>query len=132
MLGIHPQALLLRAQRAELISNNIANADTPGYKARDIDFQSVLESQTARQTNAPRSLSTAGLRQTHPDHLSASVTTTNNETLYRTPTMPSLDGNSVDVQMEQTAFAENTIQYLASLRFVNGKIKGMMSAIKGE
>ena len=116
----------------EILSNNIANADTPGFKARDIDFQSVLQAQTQSPANSSRSYATSGMRQTHPDHLAATVSSADMIRLYRTPMMPSLDGNSVDVQIEQTAFAENTIQYLASLRFLNGKIKGMMSAIKGE
>lgn len=128
-LGIHPEALRLRAKRAELIANNIANADTPGFKARDIDFQSVLASRTGDR------FSTSGVRRTDEQHMSLqNLQSTNgtHATLYRTALMPSLDGNSVDVQMEQTAFAQNSIQYLASLRFLNGRIQGMMSAIKGE
>ena len=111
-----------------MIANNIANADTPGFKARDIDFQSVLKNQTG--TN--QSLATAGLKRTDAKHLAPSVSFSGVETMYRTAMMPSLDGNSVDVQIEQTEFAQNSIQYQASLRFLNGKIKGMMSAIKGE
>ena len=129
MLGIHPQALALRGERANLLANNIANADTPGFKARDIDFKSVL----AAQQNQNVYSTNTRLNASNPKHLAGSQEALHGEDLkYRTPLMPSLDGNSVDIQLEQTEFAQNSLQFMASLRFVNGKFQGMMSAIKGE
>lgn len=123
--GPHPLALSLRAQRAELLASNLANADTPGYKARDIDFESVLR----------QSLGTAegvSLKTTDARHLGNAGVNGAAEPLYRTPSAPSLDGNTVETHEEQAAFADNSVAYEASLRFVNGKISGLMSAIRGE
>lgn len=127
-LGVHPAALKLRAQRTEVLSNNIANADTPNFKARDIDFKTALAEQTRTAGNDP-----AALRTTSTRHIgSPGAGGGQPELLYRTPEMPSLDGNTVDGHVEQAEFANNTLQFMASLRFVNGKFKGMMTAIKGE
>lgn len=123
---MHPNALLLRAQRSEMLAANIANADTPGYKARDINFQEVLAQQTASHNQA------GAMRKSDPRHLDGVAPQVFNTEQYRVPLMPSLDGNTVDVQLEQTEFAENSVQFQASLRFVNSRIKGMMTAIKGE
>ncbi len=127
-LGVHANALMLRAERTEVLARNIANADTPGYKARDIDFHAVLAAQTkAAQAN------TANVETTHSRHLSTEIGSLSEADLqYRMPLMPTLDGNTVEAQVEQAAFAENSLQYMASLRFVNGKFSGMMTAIKGE
>ncbi len=127
-LGVHPQAVQLRAQRSELLAANIANADTPGFKARDVDFRSIL----AEQTDASGNTFSTRLQKSNPNHLDASHQAGRAEALYRVPLMPSLDGNSVDVQLEQTEFAENSVQFLAGLRFLNGRIQGMLTAIKGE
>jgi flagellar basal-body rod protein FlgB len=123
-LGIHEQALKLRVRRAEILASNIANADTPGYKARDFDFhklmqQSIPQTETLQVTNRRHIGTNSGL-------VSAS------EVYYRIPTQPSLDGNSVDSQLEHTAYAENALEYQASLRFLSGNIKKLMLAIKGQ
>lgn len=121
----HDEALVLRAQRASVLASNLANADTPHYKARDLDFQAVL-SQQAKGAGL-------GLQRTHAGHLPlvdnplAQV-----RQAYRVPTHPALDGNTVDAQQEQARFTENAVQYQATLTFLNGRISGLMGAIKGE
>ncbi|MFP4079843.1 MAG: flagellar basal body rod protein FlgB [Ectothiorhodospira sp.] len=122
-LGIHEQALQVRARRMELLSSNIANADTPHYKARDLDFRQALEE---ADTSGAVSLHT-----THATHIPASGKGQAGETLYRVPTQPSLDGNTVDPQLEQAAFAENSVQYQASLDFLGDKFVGLKNALKG-
>lgn len=128
-LGPHAQALQLRAQRTEVLAQNIANADTPGYLARDMDFSKVLARQLENTSGAG-----GGVRTTHARHISEghSGSSTAESLKYRMPLMPSFDGNTVDVQTEQAQFAENNLQFQASLRFLDGKFKGLMSAIKGE
>ena len=127
-LGIHPQALLLRARRAEVLAANLANSDTPNYKARDIDFRAALAGAQA----AP---GTAGLRLvgTDPAHQQADgMLAAGGELLYRTPHQPSIDGNTVDPQIEYSQFAQNALQYQASLTFLSGRIRTLMTAIRGD
>ena len=122
--GIHGQALMLRSERARLLAGNLANADTPGYKAVDIDFDRVLQNALDGKT---------ALRITHAAHIVAgSGFGVGAETLYRVPYQPSIDGNTVDTQMEQAAFAQNALGYEASLRFLNSRISGLIQAIRGE
>lgn len=122
--GIHATALKLRANRAELLAANIANADTPNYKARDIDFKQVLK--MANSGNGDMST-------TNSKHITlAGSSKMGAEIMYRIPNQPSLDGNTVDLQTERSAFMENSMMYQASLRFLNGKISGLMTAIRGE
>ncbi len=99
-LGIHANALKLRAQRLDIIASNIANAATPGYKARDLDFRAALDG-------------------------------AQNTMRYRVPVQTSLDGNSVELATEQTAFAENAVNYRATLSFLSGRIQTIMAALKG-
>lgn len=122
-LGIHAQALTLREKRGEVLASNLANADTPGYKARDLNFQSVLNS--AMPDRLP-------VERTRTGHIAPANTLLGATMLYRNPNQASLDGNTVESQVEQAKYAENAVQYQASLRFVNGKFSGLMSAIKGE
>ncbi|GAP76075.1 MULTISPECIES: flagellar basal body rod protein FlgB [Pseudoalteromonas] len=125
--GIHPQAMLVRSQRAELLASNIANADTPGYKAKDIDFASALKAANNRQ------LSGNSLARTHPEHLQASTQMSMGEAKFRVPNQPDTgDGNSVDVQVERNLYTQNAIEYQASLRFMNGKISGLKKALGGQ
>lgn len=126
-LGIHAVALRVRAQRTELLANNLANADTPNFKARDIDFRSVLAA--AGSTNA-----TLPMVATQSGHIATSSTAVGGvpELKYRTPLAPSLDGNTVDVQLEQAAFAENAVRYQATLSFLNGKFRSLLAAITGQ
>ena len=124
LFGIHATALKLRANRAELLAANIANADTPNYKARDIDFKRTLAMAASEK---------ADMKITNGKHInSAGNSKMGAEILYRLPTQPSLDGNTVDLQTERSAFMENSMMYQASLQFLNGKIGGLMTAIRGE
>lgn len=121
--GIHQQALLLRAQRAQVLAENLSNADTPRYQARDIDFRALL--------NDEQGLSAMRIRVTDPRHISANGSL-GVEIKYRNPLQPSLDGNTVDAQIEKGEFIRNAIEYQASLKFLSGRIKSLLSAIKGE
>jgi flagellar basal-body rod protein FlgB len=125
ILGIHERALMLRARRSEVLASNLANADTPGYKARDIDFKATLEQSMSTQQGA-------GMNATHAGHFTNGAGGADGELLYRNPTQPSIDGNTVDSQVEKSKFAENALQYQASLSFIDGRLKGLMAAIRGE
>ena len=125
-IGVHADALRLRSDRTRLLAQNIANADTPGYHARDIDFQAELD---RALSGAPASQS---LSVSHHRHLGASAPADAMSLKYRNPIMPSFDGNTVDAQTEQAQIAENNLQFLASLRFVDGKFKSLLGAVKGE
>jgi len=125
-LGIHQQALSLRTKRTEMLASNIANADTPGYKAIDLDFKAALQQSVNERKNA------GALTTTHSNHIALNTSANNVETLYRVPNQSSLDGNTVDEQLEKSAFAENALRYQASLEFLGGKFRGMLSALKGE
>ena len=123
--GIHEQALKLRAYRSEVLASNLANADTPGFKARDIDFAQVLRGEVNNATQLaatnPRHISTGGSGVAQGVPLS-----------YRIPLQPSTDGNTVDAEQEQMAFSRNAMEYQASLSFIDGRIKGLMTAIRGD
>jgi flagellar basal-body rod protein FlgB len=122
-LGPLPAALSLRARRAEVLAANVANADTPNYKARDIDFRAAMSRARADAVE---------LRVTRPGHIGpASGPGGSPEIRYRVPEQPSLDGNTVDSRKEQAAFTENAVMYQTTLTFLNGRIKGLMLAIKG-
>jgi len=123
-LGIHPQALALRERRTEVLAANLANSDTPGYKAQDIDFQSILKNQVASNKGF--------LERTDDMHFKPGHINLGDELLYRNPHQASLDGNTVEDHIEQGKYAENSVQYQASLTFLNGKFSGLMSAIRGE
>ena len=120
-LGISPQVLALRAQRLNLLSSNIANAGTPGYKARDIDFASALEQTTASQGSVER---------THSAHIPLSGSAAQPDVMYRVPAEVAPDGNSVDATLEHAAFMENALRYQASLQLLDSRIKGIKNAIK--
>ena len=121
-LGIHPQTLQLRAARAEILANNLANSDTPHFKARDFDFNKVLENESKRSL---------GMDVTNESHLAGTIKT-NEELKYRNPYQPSIDGNTVDSQMEQTFYTDNALRYNSSFQFLNGKFTGLKGAIKGQ
>lgn len=132
-LGIHEQALKVRTARAEMIANNLANSDTPNYKSRDIDFRQAL--QTAQENNSTEGkLKLQTTNNGHHDLGSATGFAENNEfeSLYRTPMQPSIDGNTVDEHVEHAEFMENALAFQASFTFLNGRFKGINSAIRGE
>ena len=122
-LGIHTQALLLAARRSEYLASNIANADTPNYKAKDVDFRAALQDAQDQQS--------VQLATTDPRHLQVETGGAGNAQ-YRVPEQSSLDGNTVDLQQEKAAFADNALRYQASLRFLNGRFELLRLAIKGE
>ena len=128
-LGVHAAALDVRGRRTELIANNLANADTPGYKARDLDFRAAMARAAGEQPTQGVHLST-----TRPGHIggaAAADASTGPDLKYRTPLAPALDGNTVDAQLEQAAFAENAVRYQATLTFLNSKFRGLLTAIMG-
>ena len=123
IFGPHAAALGLWSRRNELLASNIANADTPGYKARDIDFKSVLSGTAAAPLRMAR---------TDAEHISArSSGAMDYSMLYRVPHQPSLDGNTVQADVEQSEFSKNAIRYQASLRFLNGRVSTLRAAITG-
>lgn len=124
--SVHDDALLLRGRRASILAANIANADTPNYKARDIDFAAIMKS--AGQQHTPR----LELTGSHRDHFHNNGIQPQPDLKYRNPLHPSLDGNTVDGHVEQAKFSENALQYQTSFTFLNGKINGLMKALKGE
>jgi len=121
VFGVSPQVLDVRAQRMELIAANLANADTPGYKARDIDFSDAMLQVLGEGE---------GLQKSNARHQRGGEF--RNDVLYRMPSQPSLDGNTVETHREQSEFMENAIRYQASLNFLGGRIKSMLLALKGE
>jgi flagellar basal-body rod protein FlgB len=124
IFGIHEQALLLHGQRVGILATNLANADTPNYKARDIDFSAVLSKSDA----APLAMAV-----TDGAHFMLNDPSTPSADLkYRNPFQASLDGNTVEMPVEQAAFAENNVRYQASLGFINGRISELMLAINGQ
>jgi flagellar basal-body rod protein FlgB len=124
IFGIHEQALLLHGQRLGVLATNIANVDTPNYKARDIDFSAVL----SHTDEASLPLST-----TQAAHISLSDGSAGAADLkYRNPYQASLDGNTVEMPVEQAAFSENNVRYQASLGFINDRIAELTLAINGQ
>ena len=130
LFGNTPELLTNRAQRLEMLSSNLANADTPGYKAVDIDFESVFARESGRQ------LSRVQLDTTHPGHLNSQGTAHNTsvqlETLYRIPNQSRLDGNTVETDVERMKFMDNAIRYQAGLNFLGSKVNSIISTLRGE
>ena len=125
--SIHDDALTLRGRRSSILASNIANVDTPNYKARDIDFKAMLKSAAAASETNRISLAT-----TNRNHIASRQDIGSAELKYRNPLHPSLDGNTVDAHVEQAKFAENAMLYQTSFTFLNGKVNGLMKALKGE
>ena len=121
-LEIHSAALSLRNKKNEIIASNIANAATPNYKARDLDFKSEMS----------RHLKTGNLTTTNEKHFSLMRPVSHKGVSFREPLQQSLDGNTVELSVEQMEFSENSIRYSTTLSFLNSKIAGLMSAIRGE
>lgn len=122
-LGLHESALLLRERRAGVLAANLANADTPHFKARDLDFQGLLEAAAGRGE---------GLRVTQARHIEATAMGAEGGLAYRMPTQPTLDGNTVDTEIEMAQFARNALDFQASLTFLQSKFRGVSKALRGE
>ncbi|MFC3150016.1 flagellar basal body rod protein FlgB [Litoribrevibacter euphylliae] len=123
-LGIHPSALGVRVDRAEIIANNLANADTPGYKARDIDFRAILNQEADK-------MSSVKLDKTDDQHIDG-LLSPDEGLKFRNPHQPAIDGNTVETQVEHTEYMQNAMRYQATFNFLNSKFKGLTGAIKGE
>ena len=123
-LDLHSTALEVRARRNKVLASNIANAATPHFKARDIDFQDEIR----KAAGSSKSV----VQATDAKHIQASLRGYTSDLLYRDPVNASRDGNTVEMNVEQMEFSENVIRYQTSLTFLNNKINGLMSAIRGE
>ena len=119
---VYSNALGLRNKKNEILASNIANAATPNYKARDVDFEVELA----------RSLSVGPLKTSSTGHIALGSKNLPGKVQYRKPLHPSMDGNTVELSIEQTEFAENSMRYQTTLNFINSKLSGLMSAIRGE
>jgi flagellar basal-body rod protein FlgB len=119
----HERVLTASSRRMELLAANLANADTPNYKARDIDFRAAMQ--------AAEVGSSVALAAPRKGHIGATAPGNAPETLYRVPDQPSLDGNTVDAQKESAAVAETATRYQASLTFLDQRIRGLRMAITG-
>ncbi len=124
--SIHDDALLLRGRRSSILASNIANVDTPNYKARDVDFAAMLQQASAGKSER------VTLATTNRGHISAPADVAQTELKYRNPLHPSLDGNTVDAHVEQAEFAENAMLYQTSFTFLNSRVNGLMKVLKGE
>ncbi|WP_304641081.1 flagellar basal body rod protein FlgB [Pseudomonas sp.] len=126
-LGIHEKALAFRADRAAVLANNIANAETPNFQARDLDFGAVLQAQAS---GSGKGFEPA---RTHSRHMAMESLVDQAAGLrFRTTTQAAIDGNSVDTQVEQAKYAQNAIDFQASFTFLNSKFKGLMTALRGD
>ena len=121
-LNIYASALSLRGRRNEMIASNIANAATPHFKARDLNFEQEIQ----------RHIKHGPLRVTDDVHFPTNTHPLREQMLFRDPINPSLDGNTVEMAVEQMEFSENVIRYQTTLQFLNNRISGLMSAIRGE
>jgi flagellar basal-body rod protein FlgB len=129
IFGIHERALMVRRDRSEVLANNLANADTPNYKARDIDFRKAINEAYVEQDRRFK----PDMQRTHSKHLEGFAELSTSDYLrYRMPTQPSLDGNTVESHIEKAKFAENAMQYQATLEFVDSRIKSISGALRGE
>ncbi len=125
-LGIHETALQARGQRASVLANNLANVDTPNYKARDLDFKQVLAGKTTAQQHFT-------MQATNQRHLvMGALGNEDPNVLYRVPHQPSIDGNTVEDQIEHAEYMKNALAFQASFTFLNSKFKGLTSAIRGD
>ncbi|MGH8506009.1 MAG: flagellar basal body rod protein FlgB [Stenotrophobium sp.] len=134
LFGIHAEALRVQQQRMSTLASNIANADTPGYQAKDIDFTKILA--RAVSDASAGNTSRSGADTAAGDlPLDGSAADTSNDiagaTVFRVPVQPSADGNTVDVQVEQAAFADSAMHYQASLSFIDNRLRSLMTAITG-
>lgn len=124
IFGIHQHSIVARGRRAEVLSNNIANADTPNFKAKDIDFQEAMKNAKSKQS--------AYIATTHEKHFKI-PSGKQSDSYYVVPNQPDTgDGNTVDVQLERNKFLENAMEYQASLRFLTGRISGIKKALTGQ
>jgi flagellar basal-body rod protein FlgB len=125
----HATSLSLREQRQQLLASNIANADTPNFKARDIDFTSALKN--AMHSNGAKSEPAPILTRTASAHLESANTVGNTVAQFRNTAQGNIDGNTVDMDVERNEFADNSIRYEASLTMINSQVRGMLAVLQG-
>jgi flagellar basal-body rod protein FlgB len=128
-LGVQQDALKVQSRRMEVLAKNLANVDTPNYKAQDIDFKTALAQAGSPGASLPITTTTSNQIGNNP---TAGDVDTSSALKYRVPLAASLDGNTVDAQLEQAAFADNTVRYQATLSFLTGSLKDLMTAITGQ
>ncbi len=135
-LGFHGNALLVRSERQRAIASNIANADTPGYVARDVNFSAAMQEATQSSERSARNASSRATSTSNPAHIPLPTvrfhSDRDNTLGYTVQTQPSLDNNTVDLDRERASFVDNAVRYEATLRFINGSSKTMLSAIQGQ
>lgn len=131
-LGFHESALSVRAQRAEIIANNLANSDTPNFKARDIDFRAILKAESENSQTLSLKMNDSQHMNMQGQVADQQNSLMHSELMYRTPMQPSIDGNSVDEHVEHAEFMENALAFQTSFTFLNSRFKGLMTAIRGE
>ena len=120
-LGVHSQALAVRSQRMEVLARNIANADTPNFKARELDFRRVLKDSQ-----------TESLQTTHSNHIAQSDNRSDDALMYRVPFNVAFDGNTVELNVEQAQYGKSAADYQATLNFLEQRISGVRKALRGE
>jgi flagellar basal-body rod protein FlgB len=126
-LDFQGQALVLRSQRQQVLASNIANADTPGYIGREFNFAQKLMQATGQGAAAD-----AGVQSTHAAHMPMSTQGLSTQELYAMPSQNSADKNTVDMDRERASFSDNALHYEATLRFINGNVRTILSAITGQ
>ena len=129
-IDFQTQALMLRSERQRLLAGNIANADTPGFQARDFDFKAALSTATASQRGAEVSTRLGGPIAHGASGLSTAPRATAPDLRYATPAQTNLDANTVDMDRERASFADNAVRYEATLRFINGSLRTLQDAMK--
>lgn len=130
-LNFQQTVLRLRAERQQVLASNIANADTPNYKARDVDFNSALK-QALAGSGAPAAKELAKTSPAHINGTQAATTASGAPLLYRTAAQGNVDGNTVDMDVERGQFADNALRYEASVTFVGGQLKQLLAAVQGQ
>jgi len=136
-LDLHARALVVRAERQRVIAGNIANADTPGYAARDINFKDVMAATSDAQRLATSSAAISGAATTRPGHIALGnaagrLPGAASSLAYAIQSQPAMDNNSVDLDRERASFVDNAVRYEATLRFINNNAKTILSAIQGQ
>ncbi len=136
-LDFHANALVVRAERQRVIASNIANADTPGYAARDVNFKDAMAAASGEQRLAPSRPALPGNGTPHPAHIPlgnalGGAGGSGSSLGYTIQSQPAMDNNSVDLDRERANFVDNAVRYETTLRFINGNAKTILSAIQGQ
>ena len=136
-LDFQANALIVRAERQRVIASNIANADTPGYTARDVNFKDAMAAASGQHRLAPGSSARPEARKPNPAHIpigniDGKLYSSDSGLGYTIQSQPAMDNNSVDLDRERASFVDNAVRYETTLRFINGYSKTILSAIQGQ